>query len=194
MEEPKYVYKTNEKVDKPVSDSSVYSGIRIATWIIVGLIIICSLIFQSNLLGEMSWTTRMIFIALVIGGIFCHPKTQPTPSEMELWFYDDYFVVYKSNIYYDAKSSHREYFKFYFSDVSGMNYNCFTKRFNIYGKVDATFYKYNKDGTLPNEPYYHRITDGGICYFYVFDNDEKEIINMMETYVGQKVQILNKQN
>jgi|BioPla2DNA2_1021312.scaffolds.fasta_scaffold17846_4 hypothetical protein len=191
MSEPKNILRTYEKVDIPVSSSGVHTYVRTATWVIVGVIIIGSLIFQSNLLSEMSWTSRMILIALAIGISFWGPKTNPTPSEIEVWFYDDYFVVYRNKRYYSPKVTHREFNKFYYNDVSGMDYDCRTHRFNIHGKIDATFFKYDKGGNVPNTPYYHKVTDGGICYFYIINNDAEIIISTMEQYVGKKVSYRN---
>ncbi len=192
MAEPKKTLKTFEKVDIPISNSGVHTFIRTATWIIVGVRVVGSLIFQSNLFNELSWTAKMILIALAIGISFWRPKTNPTPSEIELWFYDDYFIVYRNKRYYNRKVTDREFNKFYYGDVSGMDYDCRTHRFNIHGKIDATFFKYDKDGNLSNTPYYHKIIDGSICYFYVINNDEETIISNMEQYVGQKVSYRNK--
>lgn len=191
MNKVNHVLRTYEKVDIPASNSGVYTFVRIATWGIVGAIIIGSLIFQSNLLSEMSWTSRMILVALAIGISFWRPKTNPTPSEIEVWFYDDYFIVYRNKRYYSRKVTHREFNKFYYNDVSGMDYDCLTHRFNIHGKIDATFFKYDKGGNVPNTPYYHKVTDGGICYFYVINNDAGIIISTMEQYVGKKVSYRN---
>lgn len=191
MGEPKKILRTYEKVDIPVSSSGVHTFIRTATWIIVGVIIIGSLIFQSNLLSEISWISRMILIALAIGISFWGPKTNPTPSEIEVWFYDDCFVVYRNKRYYSPKVTHREFNKFYYNDVNGMDYDCRTHRFNIHGKIDATFFKYDKGGNIPNVPYYHKITDGGICYFYIINNDAEIIISTMEQYTGKKVSYRN---
>lgn len=160
--------------------------------IIVGLIVITSFMFQSNLLAEMSWMTLIVLVTLVITTLAWKPKKQPTPSPVEILFYEDYFIVYKGKRYYSSKVSHREYFKFYYAEVSEMNYDLRTYRFNIYGNVEATFYKYLKDGTLPQYPYHHKKVNDGICYFYLIDNDKETIVNTMEYYVHKKVIYRNK--
>jgi hypothetical protein len=190
MSEPKNILRTYEKVDIPVSSSGVHTFLRTATWVIVGAIIIGSLIFQSNLLSDMPWTTIVLLISLVI--TFGRQKTNPTPSEIEVWFYDDYLVIYRNKRYYSPKVSYREFNKFYYNDVSEMTYDCRTQRFNVYGKIDATFFKYDKGGNVPNAPHYHKVTDGGICYFYVINNDAEIIISTMEQYVGKKVLYRNR--
>lgn len=64
---------------------------------------------------------------------------------------------------------------------------------NKFGKIDATWFDYNKDGSVPKEPTYHRIVDGGICYFYIAESDEKNIIDQMEFFSHFKVLIRNSQ-
>ena len=192
MEEPNNVLKTYEKVNMPDGSCDAILAIRITVLVIIGFIIIGSWFFGDNLFEELSLTAQMILGTLAIGTIFCGSKTIPTPSDIEIWFYNDYFVVYRNKRYYSRNASYREFNKFYYNDVSEMNYDCLTYRFNIYGKIDAIFFKYDKMGNLPQKPHYHRITNGGICYFYVINNDQENVISTMEKYVGKKIIYRNK--
>lgn len=192
MVSPKKRLKTYERVDIPASNSGIYQFLRKTTWSIVVIIVLGSFFFQSNLFNELSWTSRMIFIALVLGISFLGPKKSATLSELEIWFYDDYFIVYRNKRYYNPKVSYREYNKFFYSDVSSMDYDYRTRRFNIRGKIDATFFKYDKNGIVSDTPHYQKITDGGICYFYVINNDEDNLISNMEEHLGQEVMYRHK--
>lgn len=187
MENLNKVVKTYEKVELPTSNSNSYTYIKITVWIIISAIVIGSLIFKDNLLNEMSWTTKMILVSLAIGIGFWNTKKTLVASPLEIQFYDNFLVVFREKRYYNRKISRKEFNKFYYEDISKLEYNHITKRFDLIGKIDAMWFDYNKDGSVPKNPTYHRIVDGGICYFYIINNDEEDIISNMERYVGKMV-------
>lgn len=190
MEQPIYVLKTNATVKIPVSGSKIYSIIRIVVWVIVGLLFLSSVVFQTNMLNEMSLSVKVILFSLLVVSLI-GPKKNPTPNPLEIWFYKDYLVVYKERMYYSGNTWRREFFKFQYEGIEEINYNHTTRRLNIYGDVDATFFEYNKDGTLPQYPNYKKFTKGGIAYFYVFGNDEFEIMKTLENFTGKQTLQLN---
>ena len=181
-----YVLKFNETVRKTVKDTNY--KIKIVVIIIIGIIILGSIIFQDNLFSELSWTARIILISLALGVMFTG-KTEKIKSPIEIRFYNDYLVVYREKRYYSDKVFHKEINKFFYSDISSIDYHLRTKRVNFHGKIDATFFKYNQDGSVPKEPYYHRITDGGICYFYTDLEQEVDVIKEIEEHSPLKVEI-----
>lgn len=191
MENPKYILRTNETVSIPTGSNQPFATLRIVVWIIIGIIVVGSFVFDSNLFSEMSWTARMILIALAIGIGFWGPKSQPVPSPIEIWFYDNYLIIYREKRYYSKKISRKEYNKFIYSDIARFEYDFRLKRLDIIGKIDATWFNYNSNGTLPNVPSYHRVVDGGICYFYVNGNDERDIIGCIENFSSQKAVVKN---
>lgn len=188
MEDAKYVLKTHERVFVPEETSRFHTFMRWFVWVVVGIIIVGSLVFQDNIFTEMSWSARVLLVVLVF--TFGFQKKVPTPSEIEIWFYDDYLVVYRDKRYYDKRCTYREHNKFYYDDISSMDYDYKTNRFNIHGKIDATYFKYDKYGNVSNESE-HKVTDGGICWFYVIDNDEEDIISTMVKYVVKLVIRMN---
>lgn len=184
MDSPKYVIKTHETVSMPTGNNQPFATLRIVVWVIIAVIILGSFVFGDNLFSELSWTARMILIALAIGISFWGPKSEPVASPLEIRFYSDYLVVFREKRYYSRKVSRKEYNKFFYSDISKIEYDYRIKRLDFIGKIDAMWFNYNKDGSVPQNPSYHRIVDGGICYFYVNGNDADTILKCLEEYTA----------
>ena len=186
MDSPKYVIKTHETVSMPTGNNQPFATLRIIVWVIIAVIILGSFVFGDNLFSELSWTARMILIALAIGISFWGPKSEPVASPLEIRFYSDYLVVFREKRYYSRKVSRKEYNKFFYSDISKIEYDYRIKRLDFIGKIDAMWFNYNKDGSVPQNPSYHRIVDGGICYFYVNGNDADTILKCLEEYTAKQ--------
>ena len=190
--EAKYVIKTHETVSMPTGSNQPFATLRIVVWVIIAVIILGSFVFGDNLLSELSWTARMILIALAIGIGFWGPKSEPTASPLEIRFYNDYLVVFREKRYYSRKVSRKEYNKFFYSDISKIEYDYRIKRLDFIGKIDAMWFNYNKDGSVLQNPSYHRIVDGGICYFYINGNDADTILKGLEKYTAKQPIIQHK--
>ena len=185
-ENPNYVLKFNETVRKTVKD--INYKIKIVVIIIIAIIILGSIIFQDNLFSELSWTARILLISLALGVMFTD-KTEKIKSPIEIRFYNDYLVVYREKRYYSGRISRKEYNKFLYKDITKCYYNNNTKRFDIIGKVESIWYNYNTDGTIPNNPTYNRVVDGGICYFYTDLEQEVDLIKEIKEHSPLKVEI-----
>lgn len=183
----KYVLKFNETVRKIVKDTNY--KIKMAVLIIIGIIIIGSLIFQDNLFTELGWTSRIILISLFIGTLFTG-KTEKIKSPIEIRFYDDHLIVYREKRFYSNKVSRMEFNKFYYKDITKCDFSKNTKRLNIVGKIEAIWYDYNKDNSVPSNPTYHRNVDGGICYFYTDLEENLDIVKEIEEHSTIKVKVL----
>lgn len=118
-------------------------------------------------------------------------KKIETSSPIEIQFYTDYFIIYREKKYYDKKTSRMEYNKFFYSDITQIRYDRFLRKLNFSGAIDAMWFDYNKDGTVPQEPTYHRLVEGGGCRIYVFGDDGECIVEQLEKYTGVKVEMLN---
>jgi hypothetical protein len=186
MDSPKYVIKTHETVSMPTGNNQPFATLRIVVWVIIAVIILGSFVFGDNLFSELSWTARMILIALAIGISFWGPKSESVASPLEIRFYSDYLVVFREKRYYSRKVSRKEYNKFFYSDISKIEYDYRIKRLDFIGKIDAMWFNYNKDGSVPQNPSYHRVVDGGICYFYVNGNDTDTILKCLEEYTAKQ--------
>lgn len=187
MDKPNYVLKANEGVLVPDETKSTIRKLKKAVWIIVGIIILGSLIFQDNLFGELSWTTIFLLIALILN--FSLKKTNKMiPQPFEIQFYDDYLIVYREKNYYSPKLSRKEYFKIYYKDVKEYKYRANSKKINIIGFCEINWYDYNKDGSLPDKPTIHKKTEG-ICWFYTSESPEVDFVSEIERHSPLKVTI-----
>lgn len=197
MDNPIYILYTNETVDMPKNKEQLTITdkfnivMKKIVLVIIGIIILGSIFFHDNLLSDMSTSAKVIFVCILLPFIF-KSNNISTPSPIEIWFYDTYLVVYREKTYYSKRVTRKEYNKFLYEDISSIEYNFNTKLLNFYGKIDATFYKYNKDGTLPTTPYYDRVTDEGVCFLYIYDNDEQVILDTIEKYINKKILLKNK--
>lgn len=189
MEQPNYVLKANEGILVPKNENLLLGKLKIVAWVIVGVIILGSLIFQTNLFRELSWTIKGLLVALVIGLSFVGGNKR-IPSPFEIQFYDDYLIVYREKRYYDRKVTRKEYNKFFYKDIQKIEYRTGTKRIHMKGVIEGIWYDYNKDGSLPENPTYHRTTDGGICYFYTTEEPDIDFISEIEKHSPIKVQIV----
>lgn len=187
MEEkaPNYVLKFNDRDLKKVSDKN--SKIKIAVLIIVAILIVGSFIFQDNLFAELSWTARVLLVCLAMGVMFTG-KNEELPCPTEIRFYDDYLVVYCERKYYSKRVIRKMYDKFYYKDIHQVQFRRRTQRINIYGVVEGIWYNYNADGSLPQNPTYHKTVDA-ICYFYTRLNPEIDYVKEFEEHSPIKVTV-----
>lgn len=190
MQTPNYVLRANEGILFPDETKSMLRFFKKAVWIIIGFIILGSLFFQDNLFSELSWSARVLLIAMAIGLSF-KSTDKRVASPFEIWFYDDYFIVYREKRYYDKKVTRKEYNKFFYKDIHKFQYRTGVKRINIIGDVEAIWYNYNKNGSLPEKPTYHRKVNGGICYFYTTHSPEVDFISEIERHSPMKVEIVD---
>ena len=129
-EKPNYVLKANEGVLVPKNENLV--PIKKAVWIIVGLIILGSFIFQDHLFSELTWSARIMLIVLAILVSFAG-GTKMVPQPFEIWFFDDYLIVYREKNYYSKKLIRKEYNKFFYKDISKCIYRTTSEKFTIFG-------------------------------------------------------------
>lgn len=186
MEEPNYVLKANEGVLVPKNEN--LSKLKVAVWIIVGVILIVSIVFQDNLFSELSWSARIMLVVLAVGLSFAGGNKR-VPSPFEIQFYDDYLIVYREKKYYNKNLIRKEYDKFFYKDITKCQYRTQTKQINIYGIIEGIRYKYRKDGSLPENPSYHRTTNGGICWFYTTESPEIDFVAEIERHSPIKVSV-----
>ena len=188
MQEPRYIYCDKEAIRVPKSEDSLKAKMKKAVFIVIAVIIGASLVFNFNILGEMSRPTKLLLIALCL--MFLGEKKEKVPSEFELRFYDEYLVLYRRKRYYDRRVTRKEYNKFYYKDIKTIEYRTKTKRINLLGVYEAIWYNYNKDGSLPDNPTHHRTADS-IAYFYTDFLEHPDIVSIIEQHCPIKVSIEN---
>ena len=175
----------------PTNNNKVFSIIKIATWVIVGAVIIGSLIFQDNLLGEMSWSTRIILILLAIGTLFLGNKKEYFPSPMELQFYDEYLIFYLPKRYYSKRVTRKQINKMMYTDIEKCVYKSKSKRVHIYGGGESIWYNYDKNGNVPLQPDEIRKVSHGLVYFNTTFAVEIDFVKEIEEHSPLRVIVEN---
>jgi hypothetical protein len=183
-EQPNYVLSFNEGVLVPKKNK--YSFMKKAVIAIIVILVIGSIIFQDNLFLELDWTTRILLIGIALSVLFTG-GSQRVSSPMEIQFYNDYLILYREKRYYSKKVTRKMFDKFYYKDISQCQYKTTSKRINIFGTVEGIWFNYNKDGSLPDKPTYHRTTVGGIDYFYTSQEPNIDFVKEIEAHSPIKV-------
>lgn len=189
-QQPNYVLKFNETDSKKVKDRNYF--IKKAVVIIIAIIVVLSIIFGENLFLELSWTTRILLIAIALGVLFTGKKEE-VPSPAELRFYDDYLLLFLEKKYYSEKSIKQEYLKMKYSDITKIKYlpNTSNKRFQIYGNGHSLHYDVKKDGSISAQPSRDKMFEQGMIYFSTNLNQNIDFIKEIEEHSPLKVEIDN---
>lgn len=188
MEEPIYVCKDTELVRKPKNPNKALYIIKVSLWIIMLVIIVMSLIFKENIMSSFTWQTDVLLIVTLVVVSYVSGEEVRVPSAIEIRFYKDYFEVYRDARYHSYTVTRRESNKFYYSDISKIEYRIPTQKIDIFGRGDFEWFNYRKDGSLPEKPTYHRKVDG-LCYFYKNPNSTVDYKALFEKYSPIKVLI-----
>ena len=183
---PNYVLRANELAWEPLSNCKTVRFVKKAVYIILAVIIFGSLLLGENLFSELSFPAKVLLIVLCIK-VLITKETDRVPCPFEIWFYDEYLIIYREKRYYDPKNIQKEYIKICYDGVRKVQLNEH-HRLTFYGVVEAKAYKYRKDGTLPNKPCHHKITDS-MDYFYTSAAPEVDFVAEIERHTPLKVQI-----
>lgn len=186
---PNYVMKLTEAVWMPKDKDTPLHRVKVAVWVILAIIVIASLIFRESIFKALNWQVRVLLIILCIGTFFVggHKKER---SEMEIRFYDDRLVIYREKFYCYGSVYQKEYNIVPYDGIKEVVFRNETKRLNINGMIEGIWYKYRKDGTVPDEPTYHKTTDS-IVYFYTDFMSEEDFIRDFEAHCPIKITIHN---
>lgn len=187
-EQPNYVLKFNETDRKKVKDNNYF--IKKILVIIIAIIVIASIIFGENLFLELSWTARILLIAIALG-VLLTGKTEDVPSPAELRFYNDYLVLFLHRKYYSERSIRQEYLEMKYSDITEVKYlpNTSNKRFQIYGNGHSLLYDVKKDGSLSKQPSRDKMFQEGMIYFSTNLNQNIDFVKEIEEHSPIKVEI-----
>ena len=187
MENPIYVLRTNESAWAPTQNAKQVVFAKNAVRVIFVILLLGSFVFGDNLFGELSLTAKALLIALFLGTCFIKDK-QKVAKPFEIRFYADYLELYRKRRYYSPKVSRKELSKFMYKDIEEIVFRTGTHRLNIYGIMECICYKYNRDGSLPEKPCYHKTTDS-LAYFYTNEAPEVNFVEVFEKYTPVKVTI-----
>lgn len=187
MEEPYYVLKTNERVMIPQNDTIALYYLKKILWIIYAIVIIWSIAEQEFILWEVS-KAACISLAIATIAVSGMSKRENKPAPLELRFYQEYLVVCRMKHYYDTRLTRMEFDKFYYKDIRKCQYKTIAKRILIFGIVEGTWYKYEKDGKISEQPVYHKTVEG-MTSFYTDMAPEIDFVSEIEAHSPIRVTI-----
>lgn len=170
MESPNYVLYAHNAEFVPKEN---YQALKIAKkiiWGYIAVVAIFSLLFQENMFSLFPlYIQGMIVIAAIWTLITRTEERKPNPFEIR--FYDEYLVLYTKKKRYDDKTTRMDIFKIYYKDVTECVYKKKYERIDVYGLKDFIYYNYNKDGTIPEQPNYHRMIEAVVSFYTMYDKN-----------------------
>lgn len=191
MNNANYILKTNEAVLMPTEVNRCKSTLKICIWVVIGIIILGSFIFQDNLFTELSGIVRIFLIVLAVGFGFYDGKKEYAPSPMELQFYDDRLVLYLPKRYYSNRVTRKQINTMRYIDISKCVYKTRSNRIHIYGAGQSVWYNYKKDGSLPSKPTEERSFTQGLIYFNTQLATDVDFIKEIEEHSPIRVIVEN---
>lgn len=186
-EKPSYVLKFNEKFIRPKNESVTKDIIKGIVTLAIAVLLVLWIVLGREFRNEIPvsvWAGLFLMIVYLVtqGG------HEDYPSPCELWFYDDYIVQYCEKRYYDKRQVRKEYYKFYYKDIHHCYYRTVSQKIAIYGMVEMTFYKYDKNGNVAEVPSLHKTIDS-ISTFYTVFEPSIDFVKEIEVHSPMKVEI-----
>jgi len=185
-ERPNYVLKFNEGNMVPKHESVAKDIVKTLFYVWAVILILGSIASGSFLFWEMSLMAKCSFFA-VIGFLLKTRGYERKKSPCELWFYNDYLILFRPRVYYSKRNIRQEYYKYFYRDIKKCEYRTKVKKINLYGVYEGILYKYRKDGTLSAKPFYHRRVDS-ICRFYTVFEPDIDFVKKIETHSPIKIE------
>lgn len=173
---------------QPLCVGLTMRGVRV----IIGILVLGLLFFEDNLFAEVNWTARILLTVIALGVTFKGEKTDYCPSPIEIQFYDDYFVIFSPARYYDRWETRQQIQRMNYQHVSRCVYDMRNTCIKIYGKGNSTWYKYKKDGTLPDKPTKVNDFSEGMFYFDTRLATDVDFIKEIETHSPLKITVENR--
>lgn len=182
-----YVIKLNQAVFTQIQDNKSQIILKNCILSIIGIIVVCSLLFD---FGELSWSVRLFLMSIIF--TFSGEKKEYIPYAMELYFNDDYCEIHTSKEYYSIRRLRKkEIFMMKYSEISKCVFKTKSNRIQIYGNGKSQCLIYNKDGSLlETQTEEHHFTNGMICCNTQFAT-EIDFIKEIENHFPLKVKIEN---
>lgn len=188
-EEANYILKVNESVRLRDPKKKNEFLLKIVIWSILIYLLSLSLYFRKNILYELSFTGRLLVLCLMISR-FCYDETSFFPRPMEIWFYDDYLIIYRESIVVLGQKR-KQYDKFYYDDIEACVFQRISQKFVLCGQFERIRFKYKRNGIISERPTYHRIKNT-IHYFYTDFIQNIDLTSQIEQY--SKIEVSERDN
>ncbi|MCM1543142.1 MAG: hypothetical protein NC121_18045 [Blautia sp.] len=189
MERPDYILKFNDGLLAPWKESAWKDIVRILVWIFWVFFLIALILWGFDVFREIPVMTWVCLLS-AMGYLRSQGGSVRKPSPCELWFYDDHMVQYCERRYYSKNNIRREYYKFYYKDITRCVYRTVVQKFCIYGMVEAAFYKYDKKGNVDMKSCKRRKAESISVFYTVFEPDI-DFVKEIETHAPIRVEYEN---
>lgn len=184
---PNYILKANEGVYHELDDRLSVYYLKKAYVYLFSILLLLSICFKDNMFAGIGKTTLILGVLYYLR-LRQLTKRELVPSPIELWFYDDYFIIYRKKYWYDPHLQRKQYDKFYYNEIKEIWYYPTYSRIQIFGIVEGVWYDYNKDGTVQPVPSYHKTTDS-LDIIYTSMDPSVDFVNELQTRTGVKVEL-----
>lgn len=175
-EQPVKVIGFNDGRMTPKNETLAYRTVKKLFIFFVVVSLIGSVVFKESFIAE-GGISVWICIFITTGYLIKKGGHERKECYSELHFYKEYMVFYVPKHHIGYKNDKMEIQKMYYKDVTKSTFRTNTRKYVIMGKVEETHFKYIND-IVSREPCYHKIYDGMIYFYTVFDFEHnfKEII------------------
>lgn len=186
MDKPNYILKFNDSMMVPKNETLIKDIAKVLLLIFGIVLLLAIIIFGFGVWKELPGIT-WIGVFGAFGVLWQQGGYVKRPAPCELWFYDDYLVHHYEKLYYNKKCIRKEYSKFYYKDIKRCLYRTIVNKIVIYGMVEVTYYKYDKNGNIKEKPCHHQKLDG-MGYFYTIFEPNIDFVKEIESHCPIKVE------
>lgn len=190
MEEPIYVFRTNEANVPKLGGRPLHEFLKKAVFIFAIAIVALSLIFQENMWGELSVSAKAVFIFLVVYALLLgRNKKAFRSSPVEIWFYHEYLVVYRPVFRYNRWSTRREFNTMQYAEIEKCVYVKRHQELYFYGTVNSIWYDVDKQGNVSQTPTYSKAKANTSQCIDCSYADDLSFLNAVSQCTGKTIMI-----
>ncbi|MGM9942294.1 MAG: hypothetical protein ACI32N_09950 [Bulleidia sp.] len=182
MDNPKYVIKSYDSMVIKQYKNQFQKTVRYSIYVILAILLLFRFLLKIDLYGDLPSLSKMTLGIVVVYTLLYAKQTVEVKTPFEISFYDDYIEIYLPKRIYSARLSQKELWKISYADLKSIQYEKETKMLYIYGNIDATWYDYKKDGTLPDLPTKHKYAKDAMVEFTLCNDDAEQIISDLKQY------------
>ena len=137
---------------------------------------------------DLKYQEKSIYVGIICYVLSVRGSVR-VPQPMEIWFYDDYMILYRPKRIYKKSNIRREFHKFYYKDIHRIEHRTVVDKIVIYGIYEGKYYKYNKNTDIvQDKPSYHRTVDA-IDTFYIMFEKNIDFLGLLKNYTGLDIEI-----
>lgn len=185
---PNYKLRVNEAVS--VKKDKKTPPMKIVVMTIAGILLVGSFVFGDNLFMEMSWTARFLFCMLFFGTVLTGGKREDEPSPAEIWFFDDYLVIYREKRYNSTARKYRmEYTTIRYSGLNECEHDTKMKRLSFRGDMHFKIYEYDGNGVVSTTAKHDNFATGGIDCIRTLFAPDVDFASEIEAHSTIKVKV-----